>query len=78
MKLAEILNLGGAQFALLAFIAVPFLLILYCIVDILRADFKDPENKLLFLILVLLVPLIGGLVYLVLRSNYIKPKTPFI
>ena len=78
MKLAEFLNLGGLELTLLAAIAVPLLLVLYCLIDILRSDFKTPNNKLLFLILVLFVPFIGSIAYLILRSNYIKPKTPFV
>ena len=78
MKLAEFLNIGALELALIAAVAVPFLLVLYSLIDILRSDFKTPNNKWLFLILVLFVPFIGSIAYFILRRNYIKPKTPFI
>jgi len=78
MKLAEFLNIGALEIALIAAVAVPFLLVLYSLIDILRSDFKTPNNKWLFLILVLFVPFIGSIAYFILRRSYIKPKTPFI
>jgi hypothetical protein len=78
MKLAEFLNFGALELALFAAVAVPFLLVLYCLIDILRSDFKTPDNKWLFVILVLFVPFIGSIAYFILRRNYIKPKTPFV
>lgn len=74
MQLLDFLNLGGGEIALLLFIAIPFLLIVYCIVDIVKSDFKGPTTKLLFLILVAVAPFIGSIIYLALKRNYIKQK----
>ena len=76
MQLLEFLNLGGGEIFLLLLIGAPFLLTIYCVVDLIRSDFKESNTKLLFLILVLIAPLIGSIVYLFLKRNYIKPQ-PF-
>ena len=74
--LLEFLNMGGAEIGLiLAIVAVPFLLIIYCIVDILRSEFKTGLMKLVFLALVLFAPFIGSIIYLVIRKDYLKPKS---
>ena len=73
--LLEFLNLGGAEIGIiLAIVAIPFLLIVYCIVDILRSEFKTGIMKLVFLALVLFAPFIGSIIYLVIRKDCIKPK----
>jgi len=73
--LLEFLNLGGAEIGIiLAIVAIPFLLIVYCIVDILRSEFKTAIMKLVFLALVLFAPFIGSIIYVVIRKDYIKPK----
>ncbi|RZL47335.1 MAG: hypothetical protein EOP00_12275 [Pedobacter sp.] len=75
--LLEFLNLGGAEIGIiLAIVAIPFLLIVYCIVDILKSEFKTGIMKLVFLALVLFAPFIGSIIYLVIRKDYIQPKNP--
>lgn len=79
--LLELLNIGGAEIGIiLAIIAVPVLLIIYCIVDILRSEFKTGLMRFVFLALVLFAPFIGSIVYLVIRKDYLEPKsnTPMI
>ena len=79
--LLEFLNLGGAEIGvILAIVAIPALLIIYCIVDILRSEFKTGLMKLVFLALVLFAPFLGSIIYLVIRKDYLKPKsnTPII
>lgn len=79
--LLEFLNIGGAEIGIiLAIIAVPVLLIIYCIVDILRSEFKTGIMKLVFLALVLFAPFIGSIIYFVIRKDYLKPRnnTPMI
>ncbi|MBP8067138.1 MAG: PLDc_N domain-containing protein [Pedobacter sp.] len=76
MQVLEFLNLGGGELFLLLLIGAPFLLTIYCVVDLIRADFKESNSKLLFLILVLVAPLIGSIVYLFLKRNYVRQQ-PF-
>jgi hypothetical protein len=74
MQLLEFINLGGGEVILLLLIGSPFLLTIYCVIDLIRADFKESNTKLLFLILVLIAPLIGSIIYLFLKQNYVKQQ----
>ncbi|RZL12332.1 MAG: hypothetical protein EOO89_19740 [Pedobacter sp.] len=69
--LIEFMNMGGAELGIvLVIFLLPAILTLYSIFDIFKSQFKDPNSKILFLILVLLVPFIGSILYLMLRHNY--------
>ncbi|HEY0670439.1 MAG TPA: PLDc N-terminal domain-containing protein [Sphingobacteriaceae bacterium] len=64
-QLLFIAGLGGPELIVIFFIAgVPLILMLFCLVDIIRSDFKDSTTKLLWVLLVVLAPLIGSLLYL--------------
>ncbi len=64
-------NLGGAEIGVLLAIAVlPFALTLYCIMDIFRSKFKDSNSRLLLLLIVLLAPFIGSIIYLFIGKSY--------
>lgn len=68
-----LINLGGAEIVLVLAIAfIPLALTLYCILDIFKSQFKDQNSKLLFLIIVILAPFLGSLVYLFLRKKFVK------
>jgi hypothetical protein len=45
------------------------LLALFCLIDIIRSDFKDSVTKLLWALIVLFFPFIGSIVYLVIGRN---------
>jgi hypothetical protein len=46
---------------------------IYTIVDILKADFEGSNDKLIWILLVILVPFIGVLLYFIIgRKNKIK------
>lgn len=70
--LLEFLNLGTG--VILAIIAIPLLLIIYCLIDILRSDFKTSLMKFVFLALVVFAPFLGSIIYLFLRKDYVIPK----
>lgn len=73
--LQHIFGLGtGEVLIILAIVALPVLLIIYCIVDVLRANFSNKLMKLLMLALVLFAPLLGSIVYLVVRREFVEPK----
>ncbi len=65
-------GLGSMEIILLLLVGAPFLLTIYCVIDLIRTEFKDSSTKLLFLIVVLIAPFIGSIVYLFLKRNYIK------
>jgi len=71
--LLEFLSMSGAEIGIiLAIIAIPVLLIIYCIIDIVRSDFKVSLMKFVFLALVLFAPFLGSIIYLAMRKNYLK------
>lgn len=74
MNLLNFLNLGGGELILLGIVVFPFVLTIYCILDILKSDFKDSNSRLLFIIVVLIAPVIGALIYLFMRRNYVRNK----
>lgn len=46
-----------------------FVVWLGIIVDIIRSDFKDSNNKLLWIVLVIFLPLIGSLLYFAIGKD---------
>ena len=65
------LNIGLPEF-MLGFFSLGFLpviLMIYCLVDIIRGTFKDDLTKLLFALMVIFMPLIGSIVYLIIRKD---------
>lgn len=77
MNLLEFLNLGIMEvLIILIILIVPAILTIYCLVDVFRSQFVDNNSRILFLLLILFVPIIGGILYLAMRSNYVKPKVP--
>ncbi|MFT4857060.1 MAG: membrane protein DedA with SNARE-associated domain [Algoriphagus sp.] len=70
MMLSFVQNLGG-QFLLIAgaLSAIYFILMIYCIVDVIKSEFKDPSMKLIWILIILFAQLIGTLVYLILGKS---------
>jgi len=58
---------GAPEFFILAFVIaiaiVPLLISIVAIVDIVRSQFKEQNDKLVWLVLVLFLPLIGSFLY---------------
>jgi hypothetical protein len=51
------------------------LLTLFCLVDIIRADFKDSTTKLIWVLVVLFAPFLGSILYLIIgrKTKVITP-----
>ncbi len=59
------LNLGTPEIIIITFIGVlPLILALICLIDILKSNFKDTTTKLIWVLIVLVAPIIGSLIYL--------------
>ncbi len=69
------LNLGAQEIIVMIILTlVPFILTVFCLLDIFRSTFQDPLNKVLWTIIVLLAPLLGPLAYLIWgRKQKAKP-----
>lgn len=48
---------------------IVFILWVYCLVDIVRLNFKGPNDKLIWILVVLLLPCLGGFLYLVIGKK---------
>ena len=70
METMLFMNLGTSDMIIVLFaLGMPLILTVYCIIDIMRSNFTDQTNKLLWIIIVLLAPIIGSLLYLVWGRN---------
>lgn len=68
-KLLFIGGLGLPEIIMLMISLSYFALIAFCLIAILRSDFKDNTNKLIWVLVVLLAPFIGSILYLAIGRN---------
>ncbi|WP_442780904.1 PLDc N-terminal domain-containing protein [Algoriphagus sp. PAP.12] len=66
-QLTFIQNIGGGSILLFGLLYLIFWV--YCLVDILRSNFKDPNMKLIWILIILFAQLIGPIIYLVIGKN---------
>lgn len=60
------LNIGVPEL----FIALLYpVLVIYCLIDIIRSTFKDPTTKIIWVIVVILMPCLGSVLYLAIGRN---------
>lgn len=69
MSTTLFLNLGTPELLIIFLVVLPVFLIIYCLTDIMRSDFKDSTTKLLWVIIVLVAPFIGSIIYIMLGKN---------
>jgi hypothetical protein len=60
------LNIGVTELVLVLLYPV---LVIYCLIDIIRSTFKDPSNKIIWAIVVILMPCLGSVLYLAIGRN---------
>jgi hypothetical protein len=48
---------------------------IYCLVDIIRADFKGENDKIIWLLLIIFLPLIGSILYLAIGMKQKIPES---
>lgn len=51
------------------FLFLPTLLWIIALVDILKSNFKDSNNKILWVLVVILLPVIGSILYFIIEKN---------
>lgn len=72
MVLAETTSNGWMIFFLAVGIAY-FGFVLFCLMDVLKATFKDPVQKFVWIAIILLFPIFGSFIYLYMgRKNKIN------
>ncbi|UZD21662.1 PLD nuclease N-terminal domain-containing protein [Algoriphagus halophytocola] len=62
-------NIGGGSLLMLFLVGLYFALWIYCLVDIVRSEFKDSNMKLIWIVIILFAQLIGPLIYLVIGKG---------
>ena len=61
---------GGTEWLLLLIVGIFFFALpIWAIVDIIRSDFKQRDNRLLWIILIVLVPIVGSIIYYFMRDG---------
>lgn len=64
------MGLGAPEIFLLVIAIAYWGLLIFCLVDVVRANFKDSTTKLLWVIIILFAPFIGSVLYLAIgRKN---------
>jgi hypothetical protein len=48
---------------------------IYCLVDIIKANFKGENDKIIWLLLIIFLPLIGSILYLAIGVNQKIPES---
>jgi hypothetical protein len=70
MTLTFVQNMGGAfLIVLLLFSLAYFVLWVYCLIDVIRSDFKDQNMKLIWVIVLLFAHVLGPIAYLILARG---------
>jgi len=70
MILSFVQNMGASFLIILSVLSFIYLiLMIYSLIDIIRSEFKDPNMKLIWIIIILFAQLIGTLVYLVIGKS---------
>ena len=60
-------GIGGLEILLiLVFLGIPLALWLWALVDLVKSDFKNSINKLVWLILIVFLPVLGAILYLLI------------
>lgn len=69
--------LGTNELVIIAIIAIVFLAPLFALIDILRNPFKDSSNKMIWALIVLFSPILGGILYFPFGVNKKVSKIDF-
>jgi hypothetical protein len=63
-------GIGVAELGLLLFIImIPTILWFWALIDVMQSNFSDSNNKLMWVMIILLVPVIGSILYLIIGRN---------
>lgn len=63
-------NIGGGFLLIFILLSIAyFILWVYCIIDAIRSNFKDPNMKLIWIIVLLFAQGLGPLVYLIMGKG---------
>ena len=70
IKILFLGGLGGLELLLIpVFLLIPAILWIIALVDVLKSDFSDSTNKLIWVIVIFLFPLVGALIYFIMGTK---------
>lgn len=70
MNIALIQNMGGGFLIVLLIFSLAYLALwVYCLVDVINGKFKDPNMKIIWVIILLFAHGLGPIAYLILGKN---------
>ncbi|WP_083936563.1 PLD nuclease N-terminal domain-containing protein [Arcticibacter svalbardensis] len=64
-----VFDLGAPEFILIMFALIPIVLIVFCLLDIIKSKFSDETTKLIWVLIVILKPILGSILYLLLGKK---------
>lgn len=69
-------GLGSLEFLFILFVLlVPAILWLWALIDLLKSNFTDNMNKMIWAIVIIFIPVMGALLYLIIgRNQKIRPS----
>ena len=64
------IGIGGFELLLiLVFFLIPAVLWIIALVDVLKSDFKDSINKLIWVLVIILFPIVGAIIYFMIGKK---------
>lgn len=62
------LGLGGQEIFLVAllFLVLPLIIIAWALIDVLRSDFQNDSNKIIWVLVILFLPFLGSILYFII------------
>ncbi|MEB2783434.1 PLD nuclease N-terminal domain-containing protein [Algoriphagus persicinus] len=70
MTLCFIQNMGGGAIMIFLLFGLLYTILwIYCLVDILRSEYKDPNMKIIWIVILLFAQGIGPIVYLTMGKS---------
>lgn len=69
MNLLAFLGLGQMELILVSAMLLPMLLTLWALIDAIRSEFVKDINKLIWILVILCLPLVGGILYFLLARK---------
>ncbi|MEN2280694.1 PLD nuclease N-terminal domain-containing protein [Algoriphagus sp. SE2] len=70
MTFSFILNMGGFFGFIFLLLGLAYTILwIYCLIDIILSEFKDPNMKLIWILIILFAQVIGPIAYLIMGKN---------
>jgi len=69
MNLLSFLGLGQLELILISAMLLPMLVTLCALIDAIRSEFAKDINKLIWILVIICVPFVGGILYFVLSRK---------